>query len=266
MFASVSLREITRSVLANHERQYARAMSGVIEPMPDDWERGLAIVAHPDDLEYGAASAVAAWTRAGKDVRYVLVTRGEAGIDSLAPEECGPLRTVEQERSAAVVGVDVVEFLDHPDGLVQPSIELRRDLAGAIRRHRPEVIVSINHRDRWGDGGPFNHVDHRVVGLAIIDAVRDAANRWLFTDLDVDRWDGCRLVAFNASPAPTHFVDVTETIDLGVASLREHATYLAALDDGTPGSDPTAFLRGNAVEAGARVGCGAAALFEVVPC
>jgi LmbE family N-acetylglucosaminyl deacetylase len=237
-----------------------------LAPLPDDWERGLAIVAHPDDLEYGAASAVAAWTRAGKDVRYVLVTRGEAGIDSVAPEECGPLRTREQERSAAVVGVDVVEFLDHPDGLVEASLELRRDLAGAIRRHRPELIVSINHRDRWGDGGPFNHVDHRVVGLAVVDAVRDAANRWIFPDLVGERWDGCGLVAYSGSPSPTHYVDVSDTIDLGVASLREHATYLAALEEGTPGADPTAFLREHATAAGARVGCAAAALFEVVPC
>lgn len=237
-----------------------------LEPLPDDWERALAIVAHPDDLEYGAASAVAAWTRAGKDVRYLLVTRGEAGIDSIAPADCAPLRTREQHRSAAVVGVAVVEFLDHPDGLVEPSLALRRDLAGAIRRHRPQVIVSINHRDRWGEGGPFNHVDHRVVGLAVVDAVRDASNRWIFPDLAAERWDGCRLIAYSGSPSPTHYVDVSGTIDLGVASLREHVTYLAALDDGTPGADPTAFLREHAATAGARVGCAAAALFEVVPC
>lgn len=241
-------------------------MADRLEPMPDDWERGLAIVAHPDDLEYGAASAIAAWTSAGKDLRYVLVTRGEAGIDGVAPDECARLRSEEQRRSAAVVGVDVVEFLDHADGLVQPSIDLRRDLAAVIRRHRPEVIVSINFRDRWGDGGPFNHVDHRVVGVAVVDAVRDAANRWVFPELDLERWDGCRLVAFNASPAATHYVDVTDTIDLGVASLREHATYLEALGDGTPGSDPTTFLRDAAAGAGQRVGCEAAVLFEVVPC
>lgn len=239
-------------------------MDDRIDPMPDDWERGLAIVAHPDDLEYGAASAVAAWTRAGKVVRYVLVTRGEAGIDGLPPDECGPLRSEEQRRSAAVVGVDVVEFLDHPDGLVAPSLDLRRDLAAAIRRHRPEVIVSINFRDRWGDRGPFNHVDHRVVGVAIIDAVRDAANRWLFPELGLDPWNGCRLVAFGASPSPTHFVDVGDTIDLGVASLREHATYLAALR--TADADPTAFLRDAATSSGEQVGRAAAVLFEVIPC
>lgn len=237
-----------------------------LDPLPDDWERGLAIVAHPDDLEYGAASAVAAWTASGKDIRYVLVTRGEAGIDGIPPTQCGPLRAVEQRNSAAVVGVGVVEFLDHPDGLVEASIGLRRDLAAAIRRHRPEVVIGINFRDRWSDDGPFNHVDHRMVGRAIVDAVRDASNRWLFPELGLDPWSGCRFVAYSASPAPTHHVDVSATIDAGVASLREHATYLAALDDDAPGADPTAILRENAARAGERVGVGHAALFEVVPC
>lgn len=266
MFASVLQIETERSPPANRCGRYARPVDQVLEPLPDDWVRALAIVAHPDDLEYGAASAIAAWTRAGKDVRYLLVTRGEAGIDTVAPDECASLRTDEQVRSAAVVGVGVVEFLDHPDGLVQPTLELRRDLAAAIRRHRPELIVSINHRDRWGAGGPFNHVDHRVVGVAVVDAVRDAANRWLFPELGLDRWDGCRRVAFSGSPVPTHYVDVTATIDLGIASLREHATYLAALGTADGDGDPTAFLREHATEAGTRVGCGAAALFEVVPC
>jgi LmbE family N-acetylglucosaminyl deacetylase len=237
-----------------------------LSALPDEWQRALAIVAHPDDLEYGTASAVATWTGAGKDVRYVLVTQGEAGIDTIPPDRCGPLRVAEQRRSAAVVGVESVEFLDHPDGLVEPSIALRRDLAAAIRRHRPEIVVSINPHDRWGGDGPVNHVDHRTVGRAIPDAVRDAANRWLFPDLGLEPWDGCRSVIYNGSDSPTHFVDVTDTIDAGVASLREHATYLAQFGDGDSGVDPTAFLRETAAEVGGRVGCRFAVAFELVPC
>ena len=88
-----------------------------MDPVPEDWERGAAIAAHPDDLEYGLASAVARFTRQGKNVSYVMVTSGEAGIDGLPPRECGPLREEEERRSAAVVGVDDVEFLGHPDGV-----------------------------------------------------------------------------------------------------------------------------------------------------
>src|SRR6266853_330501 len=110
-----------------------------MQPMPEDWDRAVAVVAHPDDLEYGVASAVARWTGQGKQVNYLLVTRGEAGIAGMHPEKAGPLRVAEERRSAAVVGVRTVEFRDHPDGLVEYGVPLRRDLAAAFRRLRPEV-------------------------------------------------------------------------------------------------------------------------------
>lgn len=92
-------------------------MTGVLEPVDEGFERALCVVAHPDDLEYGMASVVARWTAQGKVVGYVVVTSGEAGIDGLSPAACGPLREEEEERrSAAVVGVDDVTFLNLPDG------------------------------------------------------------------------------------------------------------------------------------------------------
>src|SRR5690349_24092749 len=100
-----------------------------MQPMPEDWDRAVAVVAHPDDLEYGAASAVARWTGQGKQVSYLLATRGEAGIAGRAPTEVGQLRAAEERRSAAIVGVTDVELLDHPDGLVEYGIPLRQDLA-----------------------------------------------------------------------------------------------------------------------------------------
>ena len=92
---------------------------GDLLAFPDDWQRALAVVAHPDDLEYGAASAIAAWTAAGKHVVYVLVTSGEAGIDGMEPAEAGPLREAEERAGAREVGVDVVEFLGHADGVIE---------------------------------------------------------------------------------------------------------------------------------------------------
>lgn len=233
-----------------------------LESLPEDWDRALAVVAHPDDLEYGASAAVARWSAAGKDVRYVLATRGEAGIDSMPPSETGPLRTAEQVAAAAAVGVSVVEFLDHPDGLVVNGIDLRRDLAAAIRRHQPEVIVGSNYRDRWRDSGPWNHVDHRELGRALPDAVRDAANRWLFTDAG-EPWSGVRWIAFASSPRPTHGVDVSDHIDEAVASLLCHRTYIDNLGD--PSFDPDSFLRTSCGHAGAMLGTRFGVTFELIP-
>lgn len=91
------------------------------------------MASHPDDIEYGTASAVARWTAQGKQIAYLLATRGEAGIDGLHPDEAGPLREAEERAGARVVGVDTVEFLDHRDGVIEYGPDLRRDIVRAIR-------------------------------------------------------------------------------------------------------------------------------------
>lgn len=232
-------------------------MAERLETLPEDWQRGLAVVAHPDDMEYGAASAVARWTAQGKDIRYVLATSGEAGISTMPPDEVGPAREAEQRDSCAVVGVEAVEFLGFADGLLVEGIDLRRALASAIRRHRPEVIVSINFRDSWG-GPSWNHADHRALGRSLLDAVRDAANPWLFADAGADPWDGVRFVAFSSSPQSTHGVDVTDHVEVGVASLACHRLYLDHVGGGTD------FVRDWAREAGPGLGVDAAVTFEVL--
>ena len=210
-----------------------------MRPMPEDWQRAVAVAAHPDDLEYGAASAVARWTRQGKDVSYVLATRGEAGIAGMAPAKVAELRMEEEQRSAAVVGVTQVEFLDHPDGLVEYGIKLRRDLAAVFRRLRPDVVIAMSFDLTWSEDGPVNHADHRAVGLAVLDACRDAANEWVFPEAG----PACQSISAAyviASGEPTHFVDVTDTIELGIASLREHRVYIEGLGREF---DPDVFLR-----------------------
>ena len=224
-----------------------------------DWQRAVAVVAHPDDIEYGMASAFAYFTHQGKTVSYVLATSGEAGIDGMRPEECGPLREEEERRSAAVVGCDQVEFLGHPDGLVEYGTALRRDIALAFRRLQPEVVFTMNFDLTWGEDGGVNHADHRNVGLATLDACRDAANRWLFRD-GPPPWQGLKgaYVAGGQAPA-THFVDVVTTIDVGVASLREHHAYIDGL-----GTDfnPDEFLKQIAGYGGMAAGCEYAVLFR----
>lgn len=231
-----------------------------LEPFPEDWTRALAVVAHPDDMEYGAAGAVARWTAQGRQVTYVLVTDGEAGITTMAPDQVGPLRRREQRESCAIVGVEQVEFLGLPDGLLEEGLGLRATLTGVLRRHRPEVVLSINFRDSWG-GPSWNHVDHRVVGRTLLDAVRDAANPWVATDQG-PAWDGIRFVAFSGSPEATHAVDITDSFEVGVRSLMAHRAYLQSL--GGAMADPTGFLRGGATAAGARLGVALAASFEII--
>jgi LmbE family N-acetylglucosaminyl deacetylase len=230
-----------------------------MDPFPENWERAAAVAAHPDDLEYGAAAAIARWTAQGKSVAYVLATRGEAGIDGIAPDEAGPLRVDEERRSAAVVGVTDVSFLDYQDGNLEYGLPLRRDLAIALRRLRPEIVITLNFDLTWG-GDVVNQADHRALGLALLDACRDAGNRWIFSDAG-EPWSGVDAVYVAASPEPTHFVDVTATIDNGLASLREHKAYL----DGLGGDfDHIAFLRDLAKQEGEKVGCAFATTFRLL--
>ncbi|GAA1407287.1 PIG-L deacetylase family protein [Catellatospora coxensis] len=235
-----------------------------LEPLPTDWTRALAIAAHPDDLEYGVSGAVAGWTAAGKDVRYALVTRGEAGIETLPPEECGPLREAEQRAACAEVGVSELEFLGHADGVVEYGLALRRDLAAAIRRHTPDLVVTANFHDTWPGGG-WNSPDHRNVGRAVLDAVGDAGNRWIFPELvaqGLAPWGGVRYVAVGGSPQATHAVDITDTLDRAVASLDAHHAYLAALGE-HPMADTRGFLEWMADLTAPRFGGRRAAAFEL---
>ncbi len=204
-------------------------------PMPDDWQRALVVAAHPDDIEYGLAAAVAVWTAAGKEVHYLLVTRGEAGMAGVPPAEAGPLREEEERRSAAVVGVSEVEFLDHRDGVLVAGPELRRDLAAAIRRHRPEMVVTGYFGATWTPPGVspayVNSADHRALGQSILDAVADAANEWIFPDLPEEPWRGVTYIAVSELLDPPHEVDVADHVEKAVASLSEHRRYLELLSD-----------------------------------
>jgi LmbE family N-acetylglucosaminyl deacetylase len=233
-----------------------------LQVLPEEWDRALAIVAHPDDMEYGAASAVARWTGQGKTVVYTLVTSGEAGIDGMEPERARQVREAEQVASAAVVGVDVVEFLGGADGMLEYGLPLRRSLAAAIRRHRPDIVITGNFRESFGPGA-LNQADHIAVGRAVLDAARDAGNRWVFRELldqGLEPWNGVKAVLAAGSPQATHGVDVTDTLAKGVESLKAHDAYLSGLGQQM---DPEEFLESFARMTGTRLGCPFAVSFEV---
>ena len=235
------------------------------KPLPESWDRALCIVAHPDDMEFGAAAAVARWTGQGKEVVYCLVTSGEAGIDGMPPDECRVVREAEQVASAEIVGVGLVEFLGLPDGIVEYGVPLRRILAEVVRRHRPDVVVTSNFRDTWG-GRNLNQPDHIAVGRAVVDAVRDAGIRWVFPEQvegGLEPWGGVRAVWALGSPQSEHAVDITDTFEAGVASLTAHSAYIDGL--GWDHFDPREFLEGFSRQAGQRLGVRFAAPFEVLP-
>src|SRR3954469_14463975 len=235
-----------------------------VEPVDESWTSALAVVAHPDDLEYGTAAAIARWTAQGKRVAYCLATSGEAGIDGLTPEECGPLREAEERASAAIVGVEVVEFLGHPDGVLEYGLPLRRDIARAVRRHRPDVVITNFFGDAWGPG-LLNQADHIALGRAVVDGVRDAGNRWVFRELLDEGLEPAKVgtVLVGSGPNASYAVDVTDHFDTGVRSLEAHAAYLRGLGDNAM-AEPREFLESFARQTGARLGVRFAVGFDVL--
>ncbi len=203
-----------------------------LTPLEGPFSSVLCVVAHPDDIEYGTAAAVHRWVGEGAHAAYFLLTRGEAGIDTMDPERAAVVREGEERESARRVGVEAVEFAGLADGAVEYGVALRREIAAAIRRHRPEVVIGQTWAEFFGPNR-VNQADHRAVGLATLDAVADAGNRWLHRDLveqGLEPWNGVKVVALAASPRASHYVDVSgEHFEAAVASLEAHAEYNAAL-------------------------------------
>lgn len=198
-----------------------------LEPLPDEgWERVLCVVAHPDDLEYGTSAAVATWTGRGVEVTYLLLTAGGAGMDG-PPEEIGPLRAAEQRAACETVGVSDLRILDHPDGMLVPGLDLRRDIARVVREVRPDAVVTTSFAVEAYGG--LNQADHRVAGLAAIDGTRDADNDWVFRELaegGLPKWHTSALLVAG-DDEPTHGLAVREAaVEASVASLRSHEAYL----------------------------------------
>ncbi|QIM20195.1 PIG-L family deacetylase [Phycicoccus sp. HDW14] len=208
-----------------------------LTPLEGPFTSVLCVVAHPDDIEYGTSAAVHRWVAEGAHVAYFLLTRGEAGIDTMAPEEAGPVREAEERESARRVGVETVEFGGFADGAIEYGVPLRREITAAIRRHRPDLVVAQNWAEFFGPN-MLNQADHRAVGLATVDAVADAGNRWLHRDLleeGLEPWGGVRVVAVAGSSEPTHSVEVTEEqFEASVHSLEAHDAYNSALPSDFP--------------------------------
>jgi LmbE family N-acetylglucosaminyl deacetylase len=198
-------------------------------------ERAMVIVAHPDDIEFGSAGTVAAWVKGGAEVCYVLCTSGDVGIAEagMTKAQAAAIREVEQSAAAAVVGVKDVVYLREPDGMLENSIDLRRKLVREIRRFRPEAVICMDPTVMWVGDGYINHPDHRAAGTAAVDAIFPAAGQPnLFEELAAEglRAHKPRKVFVTSFRQGEVAVDITDTIDLKLSALRQHASQMKGWD------------------------------------
>jgi LmbE family N-acetylglucosaminyl deacetylase len=204
----------------------------------DGVERVLVITAHPDDVDFGAAGSVATWTDTGIEVTYCLVTNGDAGGSDRAQsrEEMARLRQEEQRAAAAIVGVHDLRFLGYPDGRLEATLDLRRDLSRVIRQVRPQRVVAQSP-ERLLDRIFASHPDHLAAGEAALSAVYpDSRNPFAHPELLDEGWEPWTVgeVLLMASRETDVVVDTTDALDRKVAALRCHGSQH---DDPTPYTD-----------------------------
>jgi LmbE family N-acetylglucosaminyl deacetylase len=198
-------------------------------------ESVMVIVAHPDDIEFSCAGTVARWTKAGARVVYVLCTSGDVGIaqSDMTRARATEIREAEQLAAAEIAGVHEVVFLREPDGLLQPTLELRKKLVREIRRYRPEVVVTGDPTVVWAGDNYINHPDHRAAATAALDAAFPAAGQpHIFEDLAEEGLMAhkIRKVYITGWDQTDLFVNIDETIEIKLAALRAHKSQMEDWD------------------------------------
>jgi LmbE family N-acetylglucosaminyl deacetylase len=200
-------------------------------------ERALVVVAHPDDVDFGAAGTIAAWTDEGIAVTYCICTDGDAGgFDPAVPrQDIAGIRQAEQRAAAKEVGVEDVVFLGYPDGQLVASFDLRRDLSRVIRQVRPQRLVMQSPEINW-ERIAASHPDHRAAGEAALCAVYpDARNPFTHTTLlrdeGLEAWTVHDVWVMAPGDDANRWVDVTGTFDRKVAALRRHASQTSHMED-----------------------------------
>ncbi|MGQ9459065.1 MAG: PIG-L deacetylase family protein [Anaerolineae bacterium] len=207
-----------------------------MEEVPETPRRALVIMAHPDDAEFTCGGTVARWVREGAEVIYALCTDGERGCNDphCDPFELGRLRKEEQRAACRVLGVKEVVFLGYPDGTLQHTLLLRRDLTRLIRQYRPDTVLCGDPTVRFARGMYLNHPDHRAAADAALDAVYPSAGSyWIFPELldqglkphNVDQ-------VFLATPQePNYWVDITDTLEAKIQALKCHQSQVGDVED-----------------------------------
>lgn len=234
----------------------------VADPEPPVPASVLSIHAHPDDQEHTVSGTLIKWARAGSDVVTLCITSGEAGSNEFTPPEMtrealATLREEEQRNACRIQGIREVIFLKYPDGMLEPSLALRRDLTRMIRRYRPEAVVCGDPTMRFYGNSYLNHPDHRAASDAALDAVfPSAGTRLIFPELlgeGLAPHEVQRVFIYGSRHADT-FIDIADTLTAKLAALKEHRSQMGTWD-------PTEMITGWAREQGARRGLEAAEAF-----
>ncbi len=200
--------------------------------------RVLSIHAHPDDQEFTVGGTLAKWARAGSTIVTVCITSGNAGSNEHTPpsmtrEALAPIREQEQRDACGVLGISEVLFLGYEDGVLEPSIALRRDLTRIIRRYRPDAVVCGDPTVRFYGASYVNHPDHRVAADVALDAVFPSSEtRLIFPEL-LDEGlapHKVQMVFIHSSDRPDTFIDIADVLDVKLAALKQHKTQMGEWD------------------------------------
>jgi LmbE family N-acetylglucosaminyl deacetylase len=221
-------------------------------------QSAMVIVAHPDDAEFTMAGTVAAWTKAGCQVTYVVCTDGNAGSHEpgMTRERLAEIRRAEQRAACEVLGVSDVEFLGYDDGQLQPTLELRRDLVRLIRQYKPEVVLAGDPSRLLSGDRYINHPDHRASAQAALDAVAPASEMPLLWP-ETGEPHRVSYVYVYGNDQPNVWIDITETIDQKIEALKKHASQMGDWD-------PTERIKGWNAEVGEDKGYAYAESYRVI--
>ncbi len=212
----------------------------------------MTILAHPDDAEFGCGGTLATWARQGTEITMVILTDGSKGSDdrAISNAQLIQMRIEEQDRAARVLGVTRVVRLGYEDGVLQPTVALRRDIARVIRQHKPEVVITGDPDSRFGGDFYINHPDHRAAAEAALYGIFPAAgNHRFYPELLAEGWEPHKVTAVLIEEwgGGTCFVDVTEAMDAKIGALAEHTSQFAI-------KDVEEFVRKWTAETGAKFG------------
>jgi len=195
----------------------------------------MAIVAHPDDIDFSCSGTVARWVKAGAEVAYIVCTSGDVGIEDpgMTRAKAAEIREAEQRAAAEVVGVKEVIFLREPDGMLENTLELRKRLVREIRRFKPEVMITGDPTVVWASDSYINHPDHRAAAGAALDAVFPAAGQPNLMEELADEGLSAhktRKVYVTSWEKADTYVNISETIDLKIEALKRHVSQMGDWD------------------------------------